>query len=112
MKGDRLRPCDLCKSPVACNTRDGKAIDFHVVIVEHEVLNLPAIQRHAGLAMMLGSEQLAGVMGPNEDLSLVASRMEVFVCSPCWLEKRLYVLSEAAGRDLPLDSQAQGVRRC
>lgn len=103
IKGEALRPCDICKSPVAGNTRGGRTIDFHVVVIERHLLDPGAMSRHAGLAMMLGSDALAGVMGPNEDFTKLFDKREVFVCGACWTERHLYDLSEEGrGRDLPI----------
>lgn len=88
LTSSEMRACDVCRQPVAGKTRDGNTIDFHVLTIDRHFLNLHEIQQHAGLAMMLGgNEGLAQVMGGGGPWTLVLDQREVYVCSPCWLEK-------------------------
>lgn len=83
-----LRPCDLCGSAVSGRTRDGNAMDFHRVVIEHHLLDMNALREHAVLSLMLaGSEALALAMGSQPNGTKPFAGRELFVCNPCWLEK-------------------------
>ena len=83
MKEDELRDnaiCNLCGQPIG---KSGLPL-FWRVTVERFGLNLTALQRQQGLAMILGSASLARVMGADEDLAI--SMMEpakITVCESC-----------------------------
>ena len=79
-----LRPCDVCGSPVAGNTRDGRTIDFRRLVVERHFLDMNAIREHAGLTLMLGSPEVALAMGSQPDATKPMSVVELMVCNPCW----------------------------
>lgn len=52
---------------------------FYRVTVEQCGLDRDAIQRQAGLEMMLGSPVIASVMGLNEDVAKILSKHVTFV---------------------------------
>lgn len=49
-------------------------------------LDAVAMQRSAGLGMMLGSPALAMVMGPDEDLANEVDSQEITLCETCALD--------------------------
>jgi hypothetical protein len=100
MKLDNLRPCDLCRQPVAGRTRDGQRLDFYRFEVEHHVLDLSTVREHLGLSLMLGSESLARAFASQERGSVAVSRRELLVCGPCVVEVWPQ-LSTQIGRELP-----------
>ena len=51
---------------------------FYRVTIETCCLDPMAIQRQAGLEMMLGSAALAAAMGPNEDVAKVMGKRVAF----------------------------------
>lgn len=83
MKEKELREhtdCTLCKKPIG---KTGMPL-FWVVELQRFGLDLNALQRNAGLAMQLGSVQLAEVMGPNEDLAKpIMEKKKITVCEDC-----------------------------
>jgi hypothetical protein len=97
MKITELRPCDLCQGPI--NGQD-RGVQFFVVRVSTAIIDAGAVNRHLGLAQMLGSDQLAHVVGPNEDAATIVADQgdgewnELHVCMDCWA-KHLYLLSSA-----------------
>ena len=105
MKIEEIRACDVCHQPVSGKTRDGNAIDFHRIVLERHLLDLASLRQHSGLTMMLGSAQLASVMGPSNRGSFVINAHEVLVCNPCFYE-RFTVLSM---RDEPLGKELVSV---
>lgn len=57
---------------------------FWRVTIERFGIDLGAIQRQTGLAMMLGSASVAAAMGPDEDMAkLVMEPLELAVCDTC-----------------------------
>ena len=57
---------------------------FYTVTVARYGLDADAMRRHAGLALMLGSEMLGEVMGPDEELTQTLLEPTMFVmCEPC-----------------------------
>jgi hypothetical protein len=52
---------------------------FYRVTVEQCGLDRDAIQRQAGLEMMVGNAAIASVLGPNEDIAKILSKHVVFV---------------------------------
>lgn len=100
-----LRACDLCQSPVALNTRDGQRLDFYRVEFEHHLLDMRTIREHAGLALMMGgNEVIADAFASRQQASVATSRRELLICGPCVLERLMPLLAadEAkSGRALP-----------
>jgi len=57
---------------------------FYTVKVERHILDLRAIQRQSGLAMMFGgAAPLAEIMGPNEEMTKELPSFEFTVCANC-----------------------------
>lgn len=52
---------------------------FYRVTVEQCGLDRAAIQRQAGLEMMVGNAAIAHALGPNDDIAKIISRHVVFV---------------------------------
>jgi hypothetical protein len=61
-----LGPCAVCKRPLL----EGGPT-FYVVETKRGIFDTRAVQRRAGLTMMLGSDPLARVFSPDEDLAKV-----------------------------------------
>lgn len=61
---------------------------LYLVTVERHGLNLPALQRQTGLAMMMGGNGvLAYHMGANEDMTTpLMEAGKVMICEPCSTE--------------------------
>jgi len=107
MRVSVLRPCDLCRSPVAGNSRGGPALDFRRIVIERQLLDMGAIREHAGLSMLLGgSERLALAMGSDREATGLLSSWELFVCSACWTDLAetalCRALAEGKGREIPV----------
>ena len=57
---------------------------FWRVTIERFGVNLNAVRRQDGLAMMLGSQALASVMGANEEMTVsMMEPVKVSVCESC-----------------------------
>ena len=86
MKEKELREiakCSLCDNMIGKHNR----LTFYRVRVERYAVNLPALQRQQGLAMMVGGNGfLASVLGPNEDMAEKIESTEVTVCATCAME--------------------------
>lgn len=62
---------------------------------ERHGLDAKALQRQTGLAMMLGGNGLlAGVMGPDENMTVVLSETTCMVCDTCMVERMPELLEE------------------
>lgn len=60
---------------------------FYRVKVERHILDLGALQRQSGLAVVLGGNgRLAHVMGPDEDMTNVIETVEFTICENCSTE--------------------------
>jgi hypothetical protein len=82
MKQTDLKPCVCCGKGVMHDNN----IAFFRVQVDHMIVNLRAVQRQAGLEMMLqGNAALAYHMGPQDDIALQATTSRAIVCQDCWL---------------------------
>jgi hypothetical protein len=83
MKEEDLRKsavCLVCGKPFGST---GLPLFYRVKIERHAV-DMKAVQRQQGLAMMLGGNgMLAPVMGPDEDMTDVLSSYEFTVCEDC-----------------------------
>ena len=84
MKEDELRRLSKC---AACGRKIGQTqipILWKVTLERH-FLDLAAIQRQNGLAMMLGGNGvLASVMGANEDMTKpIMDKLTVMICDDC-----------------------------
>ena len=87
MKETELRECAECAH---CHEKIGHTgiPIFHRVSVQTYGLNAHAMQRQAGMEMMMGGHVgLAQVMGANEDLATeIGDATEVTLCSDCWTQ--------------------------
>ncbi len=80
MKEKELREhatCDVCGQKIL-----SKGLPmFYVVTVERYGVDFKAMQRQAGMEMMLGNVPLAQVMGPNEDMTeSIMDSVKLTVC--------------------------------
>ena len=104
MNAKDIRKCDFCDQPVAGNTRDGKHLDFHRLVIEHHLLDVQSVNRRMGLSMFLGSEAIADVMGAPSQVSVCFGRRELLICSPCMLERFVDLLDLGEhGKEMPAD---------
>lgn len=90
--------CCLCKRKLL--EKPTPSVTFFVIQLSQYLLNLPAIQRAAGLEMILdGNAALAHAMGPDEDLAKQWNEtVTVTVCYHCAMEPGntlIYQLIEA-----------------
>lgn len=88
MKESELREAATC---ARCSRKIGetRAPLFYRLKIERHMLNLGALQRQNGLAMMLGGNGLlAAVMGPDEDMTenLMDAAREITICEGCGTE--------------------------
>lgn len=91
MKQADLTPCALCGKGLM---HDGH-IDFYRVTVERHFVDMAAVQRRHGLELMLGSAVLAGVMGPDEDLTIeLPGTQTANLCFDCALGHRVIELPD------------------
>lgn len=75
--------CVVCRKPFGAS---GIPL-FYRVRVQRFGVDVPAVQRQAGLEMQLGGAvALAQVMGPNEELAKELTSVEFTVCEPCSLD--------------------------
>jgi hypothetical protein len=79
MRLSQVRPCVLCKR----NPMHHGLPLFFTLTVRRLGVPLRDIQRHLGLAGMLGSLPLANVMGVEPEAQAIAEAIEVTVCEPC-----------------------------
>lgn len=76
-----IKPCHICEQ--------GIDTMFYRVRIETFILDSGAIQRQAGLELMLNSPDLAQIMGPDEDLAQKTEESTVLVCLKCMTTKNL-----------------------
>jgi hypothetical protein len=84
MKEKELREhaeCTACKQKIG---HTGLPMFWTGKLTRHMV-DMGALRRQAGLAMAMGSAALAGVMGPDEDMSKPVSEYEITLCEECAL---------------------------
>lgn len=97
MKAAELRKhvtCALCERPIG---HSGMPL-FWRVRVERFGVDLQAVRRQDGLGAFLGSNALASVMGPDEDLAApVMEPVLLTVCEPCALEQRVVTTAMMKG---------------
>lgn len=78
--------CSLCGKKVG---ETGLPL-FWRLTVDRFGVDMRAVQRQTGLAMMLGSPVLAGVMGPDEDMAKpVMQPVVLTICETCAVERSL-----------------------
>lgn len=91
MKADELRKhstCMLCRNRILA---PGLPL-FWRVTLERFGVNMAAVRRHDGLAAMLGSQALAGVMGGAEEVATpVVEPAVLTICERCALNSQLPV---------------------
>lgn len=81
--------CSLCKKPIG---HTGVPLFFTVVITRHGI-KLDAVRRQSGMAMMMGSATLAGIMGPDEEMTqIVTGPLTLTVCEACAAEREIWSL--------------------
>ena len=97
MKEDELRSVAKCAN---CGRLFGQTgyPTFYRVKIERYIVDLRAVRRQDGLAMMLGSSTLASVMGPDEDLAKpVMEPVTITICEQCSQhDLSLAILAEVA----------------
>ena len=99
MKENEIREraqCANCEMPI------GAAIVplFFTVAVKRWKINVDAVKRQTGLAMMLGGHsQLAEFMGPNEDMASLEEEVEFTLCANCIAEALLLAKFFANGKE-------------
>ncbi len=75
--------CNLCKEKIGAT----HIPMFWVVKIERHGVKLDAVKRQSGLAMAIGSPELAGVMGPNEEMTMpMMDELTLTVCESCALD--------------------------
>lgn len=84
MKEKELRAaakCGMCGKPFG---QASFGLSFWRVTVERHGVKADTVKRQTGLAMMLGSAQLAQVMGPDEDMTMpLLEPVTITVCEDC-----------------------------
>jgi hypothetical protein len=84
MKEKELRECATC---AICGEKIGKSgmPMFWRVRIERHGVDLAAVQRQTGLAMMLGGHAgIAAAMGPDEEMTVpLMDPVTVTICDPC-----------------------------
>lgn len=96
MKEKELRAhgtCSLCRMKIGeCGLPF-----FYRLTVERFGVNLNAVKRQSGLAMMMGGNALlAQVMGPNEEMTMpLMDPLILVVCERCSMERELPVAALA-----------------
>lgn len=95
LKERKLTPCTVCGEGLLKD----RALTFYRLRLDYMVADPAAIQRRAGLGMMMGAaEPLAAVMGPDEDLAVCLTReVDILVCFGCGstpVEQLLEILAD------------------
>jgi len=88
MKEKELRKhatCSLCGKKIG---RTGLPM-FWTVTAKRWDLDMDAIRRQQGLAMMLGHAGLAQAMGPDEDMAKMIYKAEITVCEDCAISENI-----------------------
>jgi hypothetical protein len=80
VKANEFTKCVTCGRGMAAS-----GVHFYRVTVQQHILNTRAIQRAAGLEMMVGP--LASVLGPDEDLAAKVAENTVLICADCSLKE-------------------------
>lgn len=85
MKETELRKhaiCDNCKKPIGHT----QLPLFWTVTIDRWGIDLQAMRRQSGLSMLLGSTNLAQVMGADEDMATrILGPVELTLCEECAL---------------------------
>lgn len=86
MKREEFKNCAFCRKGIGNNG----CIDFYVMQLKYMVIDPGAVLRQSGLETILGSPALAQVMGPQEDLAVIASEVKgIVICANCAEEPNL-----------------------
>lgn len=88
MKEKELRQisiCGICGKPFGHTGTPS----FYRVTIDRYVVDLGAVRRQAGLAMMLENGSLAQVMGPDEDMAHTMGSATLTICESCSMERQL-----------------------
>lgn len=72
------------------------SVHFYRFEVEQLVFDCRAIERQLGLQMVVGSAELAAVLGPDEDLAVGVLKRRGLLCADCGLQTPAAVVLEAA----------------
>lgn len=79
---------------------------FYRIRLERWGVMADAVRRQMGLTMMLGSSQLAAVMGPDEDMAkAIMQPRELTVCEPCSMKRT--VVAELAEKAKPIEGEEE-----
>src|SRR5665213_140043 len=103
IKARDIRKCDICERGLMAD----RAFTFFRVTFERMAVDVPAVKGIVGMAHILGSEQLAAVMAPSDEVAVpIGPRGQMIVCDMCAMAHRepLFQLAEQA-------AQAAYVRR-
>jgi hypothetical protein len=87
MQDDRIRKCDLCGEGLA------RAVPvFFRVSIERMGIDVGAVRAIMGLATILGSQRLASVMAPdNEVAKPIGDPDELVICHQCGIERKMSI---------------------
>lgn len=86
--------CNLCKEKIG---KTGIPM-FWVLKIERHGVKLDAVQRQTGLAMVLGgSAELAGVMGPDEEMTIpMMDPVSLTICEDCACKPNAHCIASLA----------------
>ena len=91
MKRKDIQPCAICGKGVM---HDNMMV-FYRVKLDYMIANFPAIERQAGLEMMLGGNaMIAHAMGPDEDLAISMNEQSFLLCFDCAIRHQVAELAE------------------
>ncbi|MFA4971795.1 MAG: hypothetical protein WC683_04230 [bacterium] len=99
MKQDELRKHSKCSNCGKVITHTGLPL-FWTITIERHGIKVNTLIRQGGLAALLGSAELARVMGTDEDVTQqMMDPVTVTLCEPCATEKQLCIaeLAERGG---------------
>ena len=90
MKRKEIEPCAICGKGVMHDNM----LTFYRVKLDYMIGNIPAIQRQAGLDMMLGNAAIAHVMGLDEDIAIPMHEQSFLLCFDCAVQHQVAALAE------------------
>lgn len=90
MKQRDFEKCVSCGRGMAA-----AGVHFFRVEVEQFVFDCRAIERQVGLQMIVGSAELAAVLGPDEDLAVGVLKRRGLLCADCGRRTPAAVVLEA-----------------
>lgn len=79
MKRKDLKSCAMCGKGLM---HSGSPM-FYKIKIESMIFDTQVLQQQAGLEMMLGSPELASIMGPDGDIAKKAAENEILICMEC-----------------------------